>query len=99
MTATRQYFPEELETRARNLMEAGHLIWLSVENDRHLVTEGELPFACRLAASYHNQLAYNTPPEDGFNEESRIMEQMAQRHMEAPSSDDDAEQGDNHHTH
>ena len=91
MTATRRYFPDELESRVNSLAGAGHLIWLSVENERHLVTEQEFPFACRLAASYHNQLAYNTPPDDGFDEETRQMENQAQQHMEAPLSDDDGD--------
>ncbi len=91
MMATRRYVPDDLEHRARNLVRAGHLIWLSVENERHVVTEDELPLACRLAASYHNQLAYNVPPDDGFDAETQRMEALAQLHMEAPSSDDDTE--------
>jgi len=91
MTATHRYFPDELENRVNNLADAGNLIWLSVENERHVLVEQEFPLACRLAASYHNQLAYNAPPDDGFDEETLQMEQQAQQHMEALSSDEDAD--------
>jgi hypothetical protein len=92
MTSTRHYQPEELLTRAQNLTAAGHPIWLSVENEQLLVWPVELRLATHLAASYHNQIAYNVPVDDGFIAETHYMEQRAQEHMEAP--DDDDEGGD-----
>ena len=70
----------------------GHQIWISVENERHIVTFEELHIACFLAASYHNQIACNVPPDDGFQAETRRMELSAQHHMELPSSDEEQQQ-------
>ena len=92
MSSTRHYTLEQLEQKTSRFMRLGHQVWLSVENELHRVTTQELSFACMLAASYHNQIAYNVPPDDGFQAETRQMEQSAMNHMEAPLSDDDHEQ-------
>ena len=75
------------------MFNTGQQIWLTVENERHLLTLQDIPLACRIAASYHNQVAYAVPPDDGFAAETEWMERQALLHMEASSSDDE----DGHH--
>ena len=64
-------------------------MWLTIEDERHLLAAADLPLACRVAASYHNQVVYDGPADDGFADETEWMERRAQAHMEAPSSDDE----------
>jgi hypothetical protein len=88
MTATRAYHPEQLWDVVHRLHRNGAPLYLQVENHRIPLGAQDLRLAVSVAVSYHNQLAYNVPPPDGWAEETVRMEQAALRHMEAPSSDD-----------
>ena len=87
MTATRQYTPEELHVRLVTVRSWDQQAWLQVENEKLLLTEGDLSLAARVSASYHNQLCYNAPDDDGWNAETAAMEAEAEERQAAPPSD------------
>ena len=88
MSATRLYYPEQLWQTVRRLHRNGSPLFLQVENHRIPLGGQDLRLAASVVVSYHNQIAYNAPPPDGWAEETAYMEEMAVRHMEAPSSDE-----------
>ena len=89
MTATRKYQPEELLTQLkRKLTGRASQIWLQVDNDMLPLSETDLPLAARIAASYHNQICYNAPPDDGWRAETDFMEARAEERISASLSED-----------
>jgi hypothetical protein len=70
-------------------MKNGQPVYLTVENDSICLGEQDLRLAAVVAASYHNQICYNIPADDFWEEETAQMEAAAKAHMDAPSSDDD----------
>ena len=89
MYATRTYQPEELEARVKRLLRAGQPIFLQVESHKIPLHPADIPLAVAIAASYHNQLCYNAPSPDSWNEDTARLEANAKAHMEAPDSPDD----------
>ena len=81
MSATRHYTPEELQRRAELLAKNRQLLFLQVENNLHPVELAEIPFAAVIAASYHNQISYNAPLDDGWAAETHVMEKNARENM------------------
>ena len=90
MYSTRRYEPEELQQRAERLIKHGQMLFLRVENHDIGLAVDDIPLAAAVVASYHNQICYNIPKYDQWNEETAIMEDNAKAHMEDPSSEDDA---------
>ena len=81
------YTPERLLAMAER--SAGPL-WLRVDGRDIRVERGEpLWLACQVAAAYHNSIAYNAPPDDGFQREIQDIERRVQAHMEDPSESTD----------
>lgn len=91
MSATRLYHPEQIWRIVYRLHHNGSPLFLQVENHRIPLGVQDLRLASSVTASYHNQIAYNVPPSDGWAEETAYMEAMAVRHMEASSSEDSHE--------
>ena len=89
--ATRRYQPEELQRRAEGLLRAGQQVFLEVEGERIALGSGDLPLAAAVAASYHNQISYNVPSPDSWNEDTAILEANARAHMESPPTPDDGD--------
>ena len=89
--ATRRYLPEELQRRAEVLLRAGQQVFLEVEGERIALGSGDLPLAAAVAASYHNQICYNAPPPDFWNEDTAILEASAKAHMEDPPAPDEGD--------
>lgn len=77
MSATRRYHPEELQRRADLLMKNDKQVFIQVENEFHKLAAAEIPLAAAICASYHNQVCYNLPPDDGWDAETRSMEAAA----------------------
>ena len=94
MSATRLYHPEQLWRVVHRLHRNGAQLFLQVENHRIPLAPQDLRLATSVAVSYHNQIAYNVPPSDGWAEDTARMEEMAARHMDAPSSDDSQDDAD-----
>ena len=89
MSSTRRYEPEELQRRAVKLMQNQQPLFLRIENHNIYLTPGDINLASAVAASYHNQICYNIPADDFWEEETAQMEAAAKAHMDAPSSDDE----------
>lgn len=87
MSAAGRCHPCRLLARLRSLSARDQQIWLQVENEMHALAPCELSLAAEIAASYHNQICYNVPPDDGWQEETEAMEARAEAHMLAPDSD------------
>ena len=52
--------------------------------------EEKLSHACRLVSEYHSYIAYNTPEDDGFEEDMAERELKISAFLEEPGSDDDS---------
>jgi hypothetical protein len=64
-------------------------IWVHIEDEYvRLESERELVLACRLASIYHNSAISLAPIDDGWHEETALMEAEAEERMEASASDD-----------
>ena len=87
MSATEHCHSDRLCERLMSLAARNQLLWLQVENQMHALYPPELRLAAEIAASYHNQICHNVPPDDGWQEETEAMEQRAEMHMLAPDSD------------
>jgi len=88
--ATQKYQPEELWERAERLFRAGEPVFLEVEAQRIPLKIYDLSLAATVAAAYHNQVSYNAPSPDSWDEDTAILEANARAHMEEPNSPDDA---------
>ena len=77
LRATRKYFPEEIEDQMDMLRRGQQPLYLQVENERLRLSEVEFRLAAAVAVSYHNQIAYNAPPQDEWGEETIGMEEAA----------------------
>jgi hypothetical protein len=88
--ATKRYFPEELEERVSRLIRARQPVYLEVEAHRIALTEADVHLAAAVASSYHNQVCYNAPSPDSWDEDTAMLEARAREHMEAPSSPEDS---------
>lgn len=88
LSATRKYFPEELYETMDRLAKNDQTLFLQVENEFIRVNPQEIGLAAALVASYHNQIAYNAPPDDGWDEETRDMEARAAEGAEGPDEHD-----------
>jgi hypothetical protein len=91
LTATRHYQAEELYARLASILARDQVAWLQVENETLLLGDGDLPLAARVSASYHNQICYNAPEPDGWQEETEAMEAEAQERLAAEPSDSETE--------
>lgn len=89
LSSTRTYDPDILLRRATRLIKNGQPVYLTVENDSICLGEQDLRLAAVVAASYHNQICYNIPSNDFWDEETQQMEAAAKAHMDASSSGDD----------
>jgi hypothetical protein len=69
LTATRRYHDEEILDMIERVRAAGHAVFLRVENCNIPLRPEELRLAAAAAAAYHNQIAYNAPSEDEWEEE------------------------------
>jgi hypothetical protein len=87
--ATRKYQPEELWERAERLFRAGQPVFLEVEAQRIPLKMYDMPLAAAVAAAYHNQVSYNAPSPDSWDEDTAISEARAQAHMDAESPPED----------
>ena len=96
LTATRHYQPEELHARLAGILARDQIAWLQVENETLQLSDGDLPLAARVAASYHNQICYNAAPDDGWHDETRAMEAQAEQNYMALLSDNSDAEGHDH---
>lgn len=84
LSATRRYLPDELWSIASA---ARYPHFLRVDDTRIMLpTPQALWIGCQVTAAYHNYVAYNAPPPDGFAEDMQEREDRARAHMEAESS-------------
>jgi hypothetical protein len=87
LSSTRHYHPEEVEAKRRRHT-GPH--WLTVEGTHiPLDSPDDMSLACRAVSAYHNYVAYNVPPDDGFAREVLVLEAKWQQHMEESSSDEE----------
>jgi hypothetical protein len=87
LSATRRYEPEEVRDLCRRILPP---FWLNIGNDFiSLPDEASISLACQVCASYHNDLAVNVPPDDGFSRDMEEREARVQAHMDASSSEDE----------
>jgi hypothetical protein len=86
MSCTKRYSPEEIRALCKRVTGP---FWLRVEG-KLIPVPGEacLQLACAVSAAYHDWLAYNVPPEDGFAEDMAEREEKARLRMEEPSSEE-----------
>jgi|688.fasta_scaffold1173904_1 hypothetical protein len=86
MSCTKRYSPEEIRALCKRVTGP---FWLRVEG-KLIPVHGEacLQLACAVSAAYHDWLAYNVPPEDGFAEDMAEREEKARLRMEEPSSEE-----------
>lgn len=68
-------------------------IWVHIEDEFvRLEGEREITLACRLASIYHNNVVSRAPMDDGWNEETALMEAEAEERMQGcPSDESDTE--------
>ena len=89
LSSTRHYYPEEVNAVRRRHTPP---YWLTVEGEHiPLEGEGQVNLACQAVSAYHNYVAYNVPPDDGFTQEMKALDRECQEHMEASSSEDESE--------
>ena len=86
--STTRYTGMSILWRLQSLCNRHQPLYMEVENTRHLLRPCELRLAAEMAASYHNQICYNLPPDDGWADETACMEEAAEQHMHDPLSDD-----------
>ena len=87
LSATRKYRPEEVWEMLDRLVKADQSLFIRVENEYLRVNHNEIDLAAAIVASYHNQLAYNAPPDDGWREETEEMEAAARARTEGGRED------------
>lgn len=64
-------------------------IWAHIEDEFvRLESEREVALACRLASIYHNSAISRAPIDDGWHEETALMEAEAEERMQASASDE-----------
>ena len=64
-------------------------IWIHIEDEYvRLEGEREVTLACRLACIYHNSVVSRAPIDDGWDEETALMEAAAEERMQASASDE-----------
>ena len=66
-------------------------IWLQVDLERILLKEHEDSLASKVAVVYHDSIAPDAPRDDGFEEETALMEAKIEQHMLDPSSEEDTD--------
>ena len=65
-------------------------IWAHIEDEYvRLESERDITLACRLASIYHNGAISRAPVDDGWDEETALMEAEAEDRMNAESSEDE----------
>ena len=68
--------------------------WLHVDGKMYkLDTDCQLKLACLLVADYHNTSFYTGVKDDGWEEETMLLEQKAQAFMDEPSDDGNCSDG------
>ena len=83
--ATRRYHDEEILDMITRLRAVGHPVFLRVENCNIPFKPEESALAAAVVAAYHNQIAYNAPSEDEWEEEYAA---TLERHEPEPAIDD-----------
>lgn len=91
LSSTQRYTPEEIRAKCKRVLGP---FWLRVEGKLIQVHGGELRLACEVSAAYHDWVAYNAPPDDGFCEDMAEREERVRLHMEEPSSSEEEEEHD-----
>ena len=85
LSATKRYSPEEIKEMCSHW--AGPF-YLKVEGTFIAVCgEDCMILACRVCSAYHDWLAYNVPPDDGFEADMRAREEFIRARWEEPVSD------------
>jgi hypothetical protein len=65
-------------------------IWMHVEDEYvRLEGEREITLACRLASIYHNSAVSRAPIDDGWDEETALMEAEAEERMQAEEEEEE----------
>ena len=90
MSSTQRYDPDELERRAIRLLQNQQPLYLRVENHNIRLAPEDIRLAVAVVASYHNQICYNIPANDFWDEDTAQMEAAAKARMDATSSGDDS---------
>lgn len=82
------YLAEEVYDRMQR--RAGP-IWLHVDGNSYKLHSPDMcMLACQIVVDYHNTFFYDHVADDGWNEETRQMEEKAQRFMEESSDSEDS---------
>lgn len=88
MWSTRRYSPQFLYDECVKHKEP-YWLWIPASGYSLLDTSEKLSHACRLVSEHHNYIAYNTPEDDGFEEDMAAREIRISNFLDEPSSDDD----------
>jgi hypothetical protein len=85
LSSTKRYTPEEIKDMCSHW--AGPF-FLKVEGKCISVCGDEcMLLACQVCSAYHEWLAYNVPPEDGFAADMQAREEIIKARLEEPFSD------------
>lgn len=69
-------------------------LWIQMEGEYILLSgEEQLALACQLVSIYHNGPDCRAPSDDGWDEETVVMETNAALHMTEEESDEGSEVG------
>lgn len=66
-------------------------LWLQVDGERILLEKADDSLASKVASAYHDTVAHGAPYDDGFNDETALMEERAEQHMLEPSSEEESD--------
>jgi hypothetical protein len=77
MSSTKRYYAETLINEAHARLNIHQAITLKVGDEIfRLATDSEIMLAAQIVASYHNQYVSTAPPDDGWEEETNMIESL-----------------------
>ena len=91
MSTNRRYDDTEILNRMTKLRMRKKDLWLQVEQERILLQAPDDSLASKVASAYHDSVARDAPLNDGFEEETALMEARAEQHMFEPSSEEESD--------
>lgn len=97
LSAQYRYPQVQLLEIMEKLHAQGHDIWLTVKhnNEYMQLTAQEFSVVAHIISADHDMIVgENIPYDDGWNQETKAMEESAQQHMEEETSDEEIETED-----
>lgn len=85
-----QYIGDQIYNR---IITTSRPLWLHMDGSHFkLTTDCQIHLACDLVATYHNEVLYNRTRDDGWMQETLLMEERAVDSMQHSESDDDQDE-------